>query len=204
MWQDMASSQPPPRQKPLTAAMTTLRHASILSKTRWPASENLLPPSASRVFSSTMSAPATKAFSPAPVMTTAPHPGSFSAASTAALISVRTRLLRAFSFSGRLTVIQTTPFWFSTSRFSYIVQGPSAADQTVVRSRRFLRIVVEASSALLSKIARLHHTFQEGRRGEASFAELIEHDVGDGVGRVQTHEVEERERSHRMVAAQPH
>src|ERR1051326_7976117 len=59
--------------------------------------------------------------------------------------------------------------------------------------RRILRIVVEAASGLLSHHAGLHHAFEERRRREARLAQLVEHDVGDEVGSVETDEVEQRE-----------
>ena len=52
-----------------------------------------------------MSAPATKAFSPAPVTITTPTAGSAFAAAAAAARSAITASFSAFSLSGRFTVI---------------------------------------------------------------------------------------------------
>ena len=63
------------------------------------------------------------------------------------------------------------------------------------------RVVVEALAALAAVEPRLDHPLQQRRRREALLAELVEHDVRDVVGRVEPHEVQQRERPHRMAAA---
>ncbi len=69
MWQAIASSWPPPNATALMAAMTGLGHASILLKRFWPSLMNARASSASFTAPiSWMSAPATNANSPAPVM----------------------------------------------------------------------------------------------------------------------------------------
>src|SRR5215213_4352644 len=65
-------------------------------------------------------------------------------------------------------------------------------------------VVVEASAGLAAVESGLDHALEERRRGEASLAELVEHDLGDVVGRVEPDEVEERERPHRVAAAELH
>ena len=65
-----------------------------------------------------MSAPATKAFSPAPVRITPRTPASAARAAKARSSSSMVRPFRAFSFSGRLTVTTATPSFVSTLRFS--------------------------------------------------------------------------------------
>src|SRR5437899_2585129 len=62
-----ASSHPPPSAKPLIAAREGFPSVSSRCKTPWPKMENSLPSTALRWASSLMSAPATRAFSPAPV-----------------------------------------------------------------------------------------------------------------------------------------
>ena len=69
MSQAMDSSQPPPRAKPLTAAMTGLLMFSSLRKTFPPCTPNFLPSTEEKPFISPMSAPATKD-RPAPVRIT--------------------------------------------------------------------------------------------------------------------------------------
>ena len=49
-----------------------------------------------------------------------------------------------------------------------------------------------------------HHPLEQRRRREARLAELVEHDVGDGVRGVEADEVEQRERPHRVAAAELH
>ncbi len=62
----MDSSQPPPRAKPLTAAMTGLAMFSSLRNTPPPWTPNFLPSMEEKPFISPISAPATKE-RPAPV-----------------------------------------------------------------------------------------------------------------------------------------
>ena len=117
-WQARASSQPPPRAKPLIAATTGLPSRSIRSSTRCPRIDRSCPSTGVCVASSPMSAPATKAFSPAPVRITPRTDASAPSAAKTASSSSITRSFRAFSFSGRLTVTMATPSRLSTIRFS--------------------------------------------------------------------------------------
>ena len=66
MSQAMLSSQPPPRAKPFTAAITGLDRFSSLRNTPPPCTPNFLPSIEEKPFISPMSAPATKE-RPAPV-----------------------------------------------------------------------------------------------------------------------------------------
>src|SRR5882672_7839105 len=67
-----------------------------------------------------------------------------------------------------------------------------------------LSVFVEAAARFSPHVPREHHPFQERRRGELGLAELLEHDVGDVVGRVKADEVEQRQRPHGVAAAQLH
>ena len=49
-----------------------------------------------------------------------------------------------------------------------------------------------------------HHPAEQRRRGEARLPVLVEHDLGDAHRRVQPDEVEQRERAHRVAAAELH
>ena len=108
----MASSLPPPRAKPLTAAITGMGRVSILRNTSLPVLPKASPSALVSLLISPMSAPATKLFSPAPVMISARI--SFkSIASMAASSSLSTVLSRAFSAFGRSMVRRAT--WPSVS-----------------------------------------------------------------------------------------
>ena len=89
MSQDMASSQPPPRQKPLIMAITGLGKLAMTSKIRglrmaWRWSNGVRPAN------SPMSAPAMNAFSPAPVITATPTEASVSIWPRISSMSLRT------------------------------------------------------------------------------------------------------------------
>ena len=88
------------------------------SSTFCPRIERSLPSTGLCVDSSAMSAPATKAFSPAPVRMAPRTCGSEPMAAKAASSSSTVRSLSAFSFSGRLMVTIATPSRVSTLRFS--------------------------------------------------------------------------------------
>src|SRR5713226_3041106 len=66
--QESASSQPPPSANPLIAQIDGFPIVSSRWKTLWPKSENSLPLTGVCNASSLISAPATNAFSPAPVL----------------------------------------------------------------------------------------------------------------------------------------
>ena len=69
MSQLMLISHPPPRAKPLTAAITGIGNVSNLRKISFPFLPKASPSAFVNVLISPMSAPATKDFSPAPVKT---------------------------------------------------------------------------------------------------------------------------------------
>jgi hypothetical protein len=100
----MASSQPPPRAKPDTAAITGLRTRSIVSQLRV-----MKPLCTTSRYSSLamaeMSAPAANAFS-LPVTTMQPMPSSASKASRAAPSSSISASFSALSCLGRFSVIR--------------------------------------------------------------------------------------------------
>ena len=103
----MASSQPPPSAKPLTAAITGLR--TLLSSS---SSEKICPLYMSMYESDAivlMSAPAAKALLPLPVTTMAPISGSASSSFAAATSSFVSVGVSAFSCFSRLSVMSPTP-----------------------------------------------------------------------------------------------
>src|ERR1051326_5694719 len=65
-------------------------------------------------------------------------------------------------------------------------------------------IVIEAAASLPAKKVRGDHLAQQRRRGEARVLEFVEQDVGDEQGRIQTHEVQQRQRAHRVARAEHH
>src|SRR5438067_1125063 len=65
-------------------------------------------------------------------------------------------------------------------------------------------IVVEALAALPAIHSCQNHALEERRRRVALLAVLGEHDLGDLVGRIQTDEVEQRQWTHGIAAAQLH
>src|SRR6202140_1529823 len=64
--------------------------------------------------------------------------------------------------------------------------------------------VVEAASRFAAVPAGEDHAFKQRRRGEAALAEFVEHDIRNVIGGVETHEIEQRERTHGMPAAKLH
>ena len=116
--QAIASSQPPPSVKPLSAAITGLPSASMASNTRCPAVACALPWAGDCTASSLMSAPATKAFSPAPVSTMARTDASARSVAITCPSSAIVGALSAFIFAGRLMVTTATAPSRSSSRFS--------------------------------------------------------------------------------------
>jgi hypothetical protein len=116
MSQDMASSQPPPKAKPFTAAITATGRASKRLNTRWPKAAK---PSAwlgLKPCISAMSAPATKALAPAPVRMSTRAPGREATSSSASSSSRSRSPFRAFRALGRLSVSRATPAPSSNSR----------------------------------------------------------------------------------------
>ena len=112
MSQLMASSQPPPRAKPLTAAMVGISSFSmrrIRALPRWP---HLRPAATSMGYCSPMSAPATKE-RPSPVMMKARSSVSCSTSVMTCSSSEITVEFKAFSASGRLMVAMPMLPFFS-------------------------------------------------------------------------------------------
>src|SRR5215831_15706531 len=104
----MASSQPPPSAKPLMAAITGFPRFSMRSNRRCPMSEKSRPPAAVCSLSSLMSAPATKALSPAPVTMTTRRLSSAENSAIAASSSLSIARFSAFSTCGLLNVTRAT------------------------------------------------------------------------------------------------
>src|SRR5580658_1327259 len=102
--QARASSHPPPSANPLMQAITGLPRFSIRSSTACPRCAYSLPETASCFASSPMSAPATKAFSPAPVKIATRIEVSFLISRNAVPNSSIVAMLSALSTFGRLTV----------------------------------------------------------------------------------------------------
>src|SRR3989338_2319554 len=214
--QAMASSSPPPRAYPLMAAMLGLPRRSRRLSTSWPRRAKAAPSTGFWDASSPMSAPATNAFSPMPVTISTPVDASSPAAATARSISCMVRRSRAFSFSGRLMVSRAIPFWLSYStRFEPLIaspfpRGPARAGlglslrQKVVGPGGLARVVVEPLAGLASVKPREHHPFHQGRRSEPPLAELVEHDVGNVIRGVDSDQIQEGERAHRVSAAELH
>ncbi len=108
MSQASASSQPPPRAKPLTAAIQGCGAPSMAATTLRPSNDAWRASSGLMSRNSAMSAPATKAFSPAPVSTTARTSASPAISSATASNSRLVAVFRAFITSGRVTVTTAT------------------------------------------------------------------------------------------------
>ena len=105
MVQAIASSQPPPSAKPLMQAITGLPRFSMASTMAWPRWVYSLAETGVCCDSSPMSAPATNAFSPAPVrMTTRTSASSFTAAK-AVFSSCMVAMFSALSTFGRSMVM---------------------------------------------------------------------------------------------------
>ena len=101
-------------------------------------------------FMAFMSAPALNAFSPAPVSTTTCIVSSVLMSSMACKTSAVSSLLKAFSASGRLSVMVAMP-----SPFSYVMYLKS-----IFSPRLFLCPVVEAFARFSSEQVCLNHLFQ--------------------------------------------
>src|ERR1700722_3653922 len=68
----------------------------------------------------------------------------------------------------------------------------------------WIAVIVETFSGFAAIPTHQHHAFEQRRRGKTLFLEFVEHDVGDVIGRVVAHEIEQRERTHGMAAAELH
>src|SRR5450830_9478 len=199
--QAIASSQPPPSTKPLMAAMTGLPSVSMRVVIAWPIRACSRPVTGVSFESSAMSAPATNAFGPAPVRTTARTCGFFPASETARSRSASTSDESAFNLSGRSIVRIATP---SETSFRTNDIGGSLSKRVGFLSIAFFVVAVEAPPGLAAELAGEHHLLHKRRRRETFLAILVEHDLADVVGRVDPDEIEQRERTHRMGAAELH
>src|SRR5680860_704919 len=133
--QASATSQPPPRAKPLTAAITGCGMRSMVVVTICPSSTKARASSGDISFISEISAPAMNALLPEPVRITAPTSSLCPRDTKACSISRKTSLFMAFSASGLFTAtvatrpsvdtsiagIPTYPLsWGSDCSFSYV------------------------------------------------------------------------------------
>src|ERR1700730_4010965 len=204
--QESASSQPPPRAKPLIAQIEGFPIVSSRWNTPWPNWEKSFPSTGVRCASSPISAPATKDFSPAPVRISTRTDASSRASTSASRSSSTVLRLSAFNTFGRLKVMNAMPSFFSYSKFPKSMVRRPPRSPLKFHGLGFLRIrvVVEAAPGLAASPAGEHHALQQRRAGEAALAEFIEHDVGDVIRSVKSDEIEQRERSHGMPAAQLH
>src|SRR5215468_6944712 len=190
--QARASSQPPPSANPLTAATTGSGSAEMTSITRCPSAPKCRARSASIPFISAMSAPATKAFSPAPV-TIIPRTSERSARSPAIFSSSCSVLVSsAFSDFGRSTVT--------------VANGPSTSSRTFTSGMlpSSLLVDVEPAPGLLPQPARVHVLAQERTGAVLRISQPAVHHLRDEEHRVQPDEVRELQRAHRLVGAELH
>src|SRR5688572_15200133 len=138
-WQASAISSPPPKAKPLTAAITGFPQPSIPSITHWPRAETSTAEVAVMRDSSAMSAPATNAFGPAPVTMAAPIAASSRTRRNAASSASSTPASSAFSFSGRLIVTRATRSATATSTVAIPLSPSLHVDElaaVLLRERR--------------------------------------------------------------------
>src|SRR5437867_12473483 len=78
------------------------------------------------------------------------------------------------------------------------------SDPEVLDLGRIDGVVVKALAALPAVHPGQDHALQEWRRRVALLSILGEHDLRDSVGRVEPHEVEQGEGTHRVAAAELH
>src|SRR3569623_494355 len=174
-----ATSQPPPSAKPFTAAIHGLLLRSIAMPSRPPCSANACACAGSSVCISEMSAPATNAFSPAPVSATTRTLSSPSSISTAAVSSRITVPDSALSCGSRLMITTasgpSTPS-LSVSKFIWTLFLLALRDVLVEQRTRTVLVV----------------------------AELAMQHFGDREARIEADQIRELERAHRMVEAELH
>src|SRR5260370_4069080 len=221
--QDSASSQPPPRSNPLIAQMDGFPIVSSRWKTLCPKSENSFPLTGVCNASSLISAPATNAFSPAPVRINTRKAWSSRASSKAPCNSSTVLRFSAFSTLGRLKVMYAIPSLFSYKIFSYPISSPSR----LCVPRRTLRlwvifflfllrlklqrlriprlgIIIKSPSRLPPVPSRQHHALEQRRRGKSPLLEFLKHDLRYVKRRIQPHEIQQCQPAHRMPATQLH
>src|SRR5436853_6944460 len=144
-----------------------------------------------------MSAPAIKAFSPAPVITTTRTSSSRSISSNAARMSSRVRMFRAFSLSGRLTVTIAIRPRFSIRTFSNAISN-------LLRASLNSSPLVKALTALLAEFSFFHHALQNLRRLEYIGRKLLVEVLRNIEPDVESHQVGQAKRPHRVVVAEHH
>src|SRR5512146_782937 len=97
------------------------------------------------------------------------------------------------------------PSRFSYFRVSYDILTPrSAYQQRVGLWVLRVRVIVEAFAALPAQHPGEHHPLHQRRGGEALFAKLVEHNLGDIESGIEAHKIVQRERAHGMVAPELH
>src|SRR5216684_2453823 len=221
MVQESASSQPPPSANPLIAQIEGFPIVSRRWKTPWPKSENSLPLTGVCSASSLISAPATNAFSPAPVRISTRTAWSSRASSSACCNSSTVLRFSAFSTFGRLNVMYAIPSFFSYSMFSKPISSLLSALRFLAHSAsprylfpsplKFHRpriprigVIIKPPSRLPPVPSRQHHALQQRRSRESPLLELLKHNLRNVIGRVEPHEIQQCQRPHRVTAAQLH
>src|SRR5262245_35849843 len=91
-----------------------------------------------------------------------------------------------------------------TSRPRQQASEDSTRRPTSLTAPSLRRVVVEALPALPAQVTGHDHAPEERRRGKPRLPELLEHDLGHVEGRVETHQVEECERAHRVTTPELH
>src|SRR3569623_296174 len=191
-----ATSQPPPSAKPFTAAIHGLLLRSIAMPSRPPCSANACACAGSSVCISEMSAPATNAFSPAPVSATTRTLSSPSSISTAAVSSRITVPDSALSCGSRLMITTAS--------------GPSTPSLSVSKFiwtlfLLALRVVlVKAAQRLATEPAGRDVLAEQRTRTVLVVAELAMQHFGEREARIEADQIRELERAHRMVEAELH
>src|SRR5688572_26470716 len=137
-----------------------------------------------------MSAPATNALSPAPVSTITRTPVSRAAASSAPSSEQRNAPLSALRLSGRLMVrTVTAPRRSSSTSFSSLISFLPA---------------VEALTRFPAQLSLAHHSAQQGGRRIGIAPDRSVEMLGDREADVESDEVGQAQRTHRMIVAELH
>src|SRR5712664_1412343 len=174
-----------------------------------------------------MSAPATNAFSPAPVRISTRTASSSRPSSSACCNSSTVLRFSAFSTFGRLKVMYAIPSFFSYNMFSKPISSllsalrfsahsasprylflPSSFSFSPLKLHRpripWIGVVIKPPSRLPPVPPRQHHALQQRRRRESPLLELIKHNLRNVIRRIQPHKIQQCQRSHRVPAAQLH
>src|SRR5262249_33928816 len=148
--------------------------------------------SASIPFISAMSAPATKAFSPAPVTITPRRSGRSDRSAAAFSSSCSVRVSSAFSDFGRSTVT--------------VANGPSTSTRTFTSAivLSSLLVDVEPAPGLLPQPSGVHVLSQQGAGPVLRISQPVVHHLGDEEHRVQADEVRQLQGTHGLVRAELH